>query len=80
MTNRVDRLVARGFVERHRAVGDRRGVIVRLTDEGRATVDAAPAELLADESELLVELDPAERESLAGLLRRLLRSLEPPPA
>ena len=79
MTNRVDRLVARGLVERHRAVGDRRGVIVRLTDEGRATVDAALAELLADERSLLAELEPAEQDVLADLLRRLLRSLESPP-
>ena len=78
MTNRVDRLVARGLVERHRAAGDRRGVIVRLTDEGRRTVDAALAELLADEHDLLVELEPGERDVLADLLRRLLHSLESP--
>ena len=78
MTNRVDRLVARGLVERHRAVGDRRGVIVRLTDEGRRTVDAALAELLADERDLLAELDPGEQDALADLLRRLLHSLESP--
>src|ERR671919_2244701 len=31
MTNRVDRLAARGFVERYPGPDDRRGVIVRLT-------------------------------------------------
>src|SRR5688572_19876387 len=41
MTNRVDRLAARGLVERSPDPTDRRGVIVRLTPEGRATVDAA---------------------------------------
>jgi DNA-binding MarR family transcriptional regulator len=78
MTNRVDRLVGRGFVERHRASADRRGVIVRLTEEGMRTVDGALAELVADEHDLLAELDPAEREVLAGLLRRLLHSVEAP--
>ncbi len=78
MTNRVDRLVARGFVERRPAPNDRRGVIVRLTDEGIRTVDAALAELIADEHELLAELDPAERDTLADLLRRLLRPFESP--
>jgi DNA-binding MarR family transcriptional regulator len=76
MTNRVDRLVSRGFVERHPAPNDRRGVIVRLTDEGMRTVDAALAELIADEHDLLAELDPAERDLLADLLRRLLRPFE----
>jgi DNA-binding MarR family transcriptional regulator len=76
MTNRVDRLVSRGFVERHPAPNDRRGVIVRLTDEGMRTVDAALAELIADEHDLLAELDPAERDLLADLLRRLLHPFE----
>ena len=35
MTNRIDRLSARGLVERHPDPDDRRGVIVRLTTEGR---------------------------------------------
>ena len=76
MTNRVDRLAGRGFVERHRAPADRRGVIVRLTAKGRDAVDAAMAQLLASEHELLAEIDPAERRELADLLRRLLRPLE----
>ena len=37
MTNRVDRLAARGLVERYPDPDDRRGVIVRLTPEGKAT-------------------------------------------
>src|SRR5215210_5488066 len=41
MTNRVDRLAARGLVERYPDPDDRRGVIVRLTPEGRTCVDGA---------------------------------------
>src|SRR6478609_8397867 len=41
MTNRVDRLTARGLVQRLPDSRDRRGVIVRLTPAGRATVDDA---------------------------------------
>lgn len=80
MTNRVDRLLARGFVERHPDPADRRGVLVRLTTEGVRVVDAALTQLLSDERELLAELEPAEREVLAGLLRRLLRPFESGPA
>ena len=76
MTNRVDRLASRGFVERHPAPADRRGVLVRLTPEGRDAVDAAMAQLLASEHELLSEIEPGERTDLADLLRRLLRPLE----
>ena len=40
MTNRVDRLTGRGLVERLPDPHDRRGVLVRLTAEGKAAVDA----------------------------------------
>ena len=76
MTNRVDRLTDRGFVERHRDPVDRRGVIVRLTPSGMSAVDAALADLLAHERDILAELEHDEREGLAGLLRRLLRPFE----
>src|SRR3990170_1569640 len=72
MTNRVDRLATRGFVERLPDPADRRGVIVRLTPEGRQTVDAAFEELLAAEAALLAELPDEERDQLADLLRTLL--------
>jgi DNA-binding MarR family transcriptional regulator len=72
MTNRVDRLAARGLVERNPDPDDRRGVIVRLTAEGKATVDGSFEALLAAEAELLDDLPAGERKRLAQLLRRLL--------
>jgi DNA-binding MarR family transcriptional regulator len=78
MTNRIDRLTKRGFVERFPATNDRRGVIVRLTPKGIETVDAALDVLLARERDLLAELSAAERESLAAHLRTLLRPFERP--
>ena len=76
MTNRVDRLAARGYVERRPDPTDRRGVIVRLTTSGMAVVDAALADLLAHEHDLLADLGADEREELSQLLRRLLRPFE----
>jgi len=76
MTNRVDRLVTRGYVEREPDPTDRRGVIVRLTPTGMEVVDAALSDLLAHEHELLAELGAVERNDLAGLLRGLLRPFE----
>jgi len=72
MTNRVDRLADRGFVERHPDPDDRRGVIVRLTREGKAAVDGAFTALIDAEKALLAELPVADQKALAGLLRRLL--------
>ena len=72
MTNRVDRLTARGFVERLPDPHDRRGVLVRLTPEGKTCVDTAFEALLEKERALMPDLGIEEREQLAGLLRRLL--------
>ena len=72
MTNRVDRLTSRGLVERHPDPDDRRGVIVRLTAEGKATVDAAFESLVERERALLNDLPARERKQLASLLRTLL--------
>ncbi|HSE70938.1 MAG TPA: MarR family transcriptional regulator [Nocardioidaceae bacterium] len=76
MTNRVDRLVARGLVERLPDPHDRRGVLVRLTDEGRTRVDGALEALLARERDLLAGLNPAEHKKLASLLRSLVAPFE----
>jgi DNA-binding MarR family transcriptional regulator len=76
MTNRVDRLVERGLVERHRSETDRRGVRVRITPTGLTRLDSAFADLLDRERRLLAELPPAERTRLAALLRGLLQPLE----
>ena len=73
MTNRVDRLTARGLVERLPDPRDRRGVLVRLTVEGKTAVDGAFEALLTAEAELTSDLSEREQKQLAALLRRLLR-------
>lgn len=72
MTNRIDRLAAAGLVTRNPAPEDRRGVLVRLTEAGKERVDAALADLLQRERELLSRLGQRERQTLANLLRTLL--------
>ena len=76
MTNRVDRLAARGFVERLPDPRDRRGVLVRLTDAGRGTVDGALAGLLDRERDLLAGLGAHDQQRLAALLRQLVLPFE----
>lgn len=72
MTSRVDGLVARGFVSRSPDPGDRRGVLVRLTESGRAVVDGALGSLLARENEILAGIDTTQRRELSELLRMLM--------
>lgn len=76
MTNRVDRLVARGLVNRFPDPEDRRGVRVELTHEGKQAVDGALTDLLKREHVLLDQLDSADREALAQLLRTLLAQFD----
>ena len=71
MTIRIDRLTKTGLVERLPDPSDRRGVLVRLTAEGRDRADQALAGLLAQERAILAELTRAQRGELAGLLRQL---------
>jgi DNA-binding MarR family transcriptional regulator len=72
MTNRVDRLATRGLVAREDDPADGRGVLVRLTADGRETVDATLADLLEAERAMLDGLDAGDRDRLVAALRTLL--------
>ncbi|SBN62385.1 DNA-binding transcriptional regulator, MarR family [Curtobacterium sp. 9128] len=75
MTNRVDRLTARGLVARRTDPKDGRGILVSLTDAGRSAVDSAIADLLGAERAILAGVSDDEQDQLAGLLRRLILGL-----
>lgn len=77
MTNRVDRLVARGYVSRRPDPSDRRGVIVGLTESGTRSVDSALESLLRREQALLADLSDTDQAELADLLRRLVIAVSP---
>jgi DNA-binding MarR family transcriptional regulator len=80
MTNRIDRLEARGLVRRQLDPQDKRGVLVELTSDGMRRVDAAVAALLERERELLAGLAADQQKELAGLLRVLLAPFDTGPA
>lgn len=80
ITNRIDRLVARGLVTREIDPDNRRTVRIGLTPEGRRLVDEVLPHHVANEAALLEPLSLAEREQLAGLLRKLLAAHEQRPA
>ncbi len=71
ITQRLDRLEARGLVRRGPHPDDGRVVLVSLTDEGRHLVDRVLPDHLATEERLLAALSAEQRATLAGLLRTL---------
>lgn len=76
MTNRVDRLVARGLVDRQTDPDDRRSLLVALTADGRRAVDAAVTDHVANEVRLLAVLSATERAALDRAVRKLLAPFE----
>lgn len=75
LTNRVDRLVAKGLVSRDVDASNRRQVLITLTDEGRRLITAATPAVIADQRKLAAGLSSTECEQLNALLRKLLVSL-----
>ncbi|MEV3871304.1 MarR family transcriptional regulator [Streptomyces sp. NPDC049906] len=74
ITNRIDRMEAKGLVERVRDVGDRRTVRIRLTDRGLRLTDRVLPAHLDNYARLLAPLEPAERDRVAAALRTLLEA------
>ena len=80
MTKRLDRLEEKGWIRREEHPRDRRGKHIALTDEGRELIDRTVAAHYENEARLLADLSPEERDQLAGLLRKLLLSIDDRPA
>jgi predicted metalloprotease with PDZ domain len=74
---RLDRLTKAGIVIREPDPDDRRGSLIRLSDNGLQLFDVLAPEHLANEDRLLSALTDEQRATLADLLRHLLVSLEP---
>lgn len=73
---RIDRLVAEGLVDRRVDPDSRRTSRIRLTDRGRELFERVAPAHLDNERRMLSALTDAERETLAGLLRKLLVEFE----
>jgi DNA-binding transcriptional ArsR family regulator len=79
---RMERLERAGLIERRGDPDDRRNVLIRLTDDGRALFERVAPAHLANEQRMLSGLTDDERATLADLLRKLLVEYEgstPPP-
>ena len=76
LTKRVDRLAARGLVERRVEASDARKRLVRLTPGGRDLIDRAITAHLANEHRILDELGRTDAAALEPILTRWLRVLD----
>lgn len=77
LSRAIDRLVAAGSIERVACDHDRRVVHARLTDQGRAEVEAMLPDHVARLEEAFSALTPAERDRFEALLRKLRCQVNP---
>ncbi|MFF7459216.1 MarR family winged helix-turn-helix transcriptional regulator [Kitasatospora sp. NPDC008115] len=75
LTNRIDHLVEKGLVDRAVDPAHRRRVLISLTESGRELANRLVEHHLVGEEGQLTGLTGAERDQLAGLLRRVLVTL-----
>lgn len=76
ITNRLDRMAAKGLIERVPDPTDRRVIRIVLTARGTELIDAILADHLANYAKLLEPLDDTETEAFIGSLRTLLENVE----
>ena len=76
MTAMLDRLERKGLIARTPNPADRRGSLVRLTEEGLEMIDDAMVRHTDAEHALVAALGAEDHKRLTNLLRRLLLSVE----
>jgi DNA-binding MarR family transcriptional regulator len=73
LTRLVDRLAARGLVERHSCPSDRRGTFARLTPEGiERFEEARPTHLRGVREHFIDRIPPRDLDRLAAVWQRVL--------
>ncbi|CAB5069318.1 unannotated protein [freshwater metagenome] len=75
MTNRLDRLVAAGFITRRADPADRRGSLISLTRSGETVTNLAVKDVAAAENELFGRISATERLRFDRTLNKLLDQL-----
>jgi DNA-binding MarR family transcriptional regulator len=78
ISQRIDKLAGRDFVERHPDPHDARATLVTLTAAGLAAFDDIGPRHLANEAQLVAALPADQRDVLGRILRTLLIEIEQP--
>ena len=68
----IDRLEARGLMQRNASPEDRRVRLLSLSDDGRALLDAIEPDMLQAQERILAPLPRAERAEFMRMLRALV--------
>ena len=79
ISNTLRALEAKGMISRTRDADDARLMTIRLTDEGRASIEESLVEQFELDSAVFAALTPQERDQLTSLLNRIrvqVRSLD----
>ncbi|MDW7550683.1 MarR family winged helix-turn-helix transcriptional regulator [Pseudoalteromonas peptidolytica] len=76
MTNRLDKLAAKGLIKREHCKEDRRSVTVELTAEGVSLIEKLIEPHIALQAQLVQELEPEQRVLLNELLKGWLKQFE----
>jgi DNA-binding MarR family transcriptional regulator len=70
----IDRLEARGLMQRGPSPADRRVHLLTLTDEGQALLAAVVPSMLRTQERILEPLAPGERDEFVRMLRLLVKA------
>jgi MarR family transcriptional repressor of emrRAB len=76
LTRVCDELAAKGLIARGPKPGDRRAVMISLSEQGRALIERILPEVSADITSVYADFTPAELNQLATLTARVLRNLD----
>jgi len=76
LTRVCDELMAKGLIERSPKPGDRRAVMISLSERGRELITRILPEVSAEVTAAYAQLTPAELAQLASLTARVLDTLD----
>jgi len=76
MTNRIDKLVCSGLVERIHNPDDGRSVFISLTNKGFTTIDAAVSKHVETQAKLVSGISLRDKTKLNEILRKFLSGFE----
>jgi MarR family transcriptional repressor of emrRAB len=76
LTRVCDELAAKSLIKRSPKLGDRRAVMISLSEQGRALIERILPEVSSDITSVYADFTPAELEQLTTLTARVLRNLD----